>query len=145
MTSISFKMVKVFILNENSCHFISCSACNNSYSLLSFNISRMLNGKNLNIENEDLVHFLITSIFDTLNFLKRCPIFDSSALCLFTKRIIPFEYVDFVSLHWKLHNPYQSRTRKWKWKCSDPSDKISRWPIKRHCEILANYHNSKYK
>ena len=35
MTSISLKMVEVVILSENSCHFVSCSACNNSYFLLS--------------------------------------------------------------------------------------------------------------
>ena len=30
MTSISLKMVQVVILIENSCHFVSCSACNNT-------------------------------------------------------------------------------------------------------------------
>ena len=34
-TSISLKMVKVVILSENSCHFVSYSACNNSCFLLS--------------------------------------------------------------------------------------------------------------
>ena len=34
MTSISLKMVEVVILSENSGHFVSCSACNNSYFLL---------------------------------------------------------------------------------------------------------------
>jgi hypothetical protein len=33
-TSISLKMVEVVILSENSCHFVSCSDCNNSYFLL---------------------------------------------------------------------------------------------------------------
>ena len=42
MTSISLKMVKVFILSENSCHFVSCSPCNNSYFLL--DISHVLDG-----------------------------------------------------------------------------------------------------
>ena len=31
MTSISLKMVEVVILSENSCHFVTCSACNNSF------------------------------------------------------------------------------------------------------------------
>jgi hypothetical protein len=31
----SLKMVEVVILSENSCHFVSCLACNNSYFLLS--------------------------------------------------------------------------------------------------------------
>ena len=35
MTAISLKMVEVVILGENSCHFVSCSACNNIYFLLS--------------------------------------------------------------------------------------------------------------
>ena len=35
MTSILLKMVEVVILSENSCHFVSCSACNNSLFLLS--------------------------------------------------------------------------------------------------------------
>jgi hypothetical protein len=30
MNFISLKMIKVVILSENSCHFVSCSACNNS-------------------------------------------------------------------------------------------------------------------
>ena len=30
MTSISLKIVEVVILSEDSCHFVSCSACNNS-------------------------------------------------------------------------------------------------------------------
>ena len=34
-TSISLKMVEVVILRENSCHFVCCSVCNNSYFLLS--------------------------------------------------------------------------------------------------------------
>ena len=34
MTSISLKIVKLVILNENRCHFVTCSACNNSYFLL---------------------------------------------------------------------------------------------------------------
>ena len=29
MTIISLKLVKVVILSENSCHFVSCSACKN--------------------------------------------------------------------------------------------------------------------
>ena len=36
MTSILLKMVKVVILSENSCHFVSCSACNNNYFLLHY-------------------------------------------------------------------------------------------------------------
>ena len=35
MTSISLKMVEVVILSENSCHFVSFSACNIAYFLLS--------------------------------------------------------------------------------------------------------------
>ena len=35
MRYISPKMVEVVILSENSCHFVRCSACNNSYFLLS--------------------------------------------------------------------------------------------------------------
>ena len=35
MTSISLKMVEVVILSENSGHFVSCSACNYGYFLLS--------------------------------------------------------------------------------------------------------------
>ena len=31
MTTISLKIVEVVILNENSCHFLSCSACNNIF------------------------------------------------------------------------------------------------------------------
>ena len=31
MTYISLKMVKVVILSENNCHFVSCSACKNSF------------------------------------------------------------------------------------------------------------------
>ena len=31
----SLKMVKVVILSENGCHFVSCSTCNNSNFLLS--------------------------------------------------------------------------------------------------------------
>ena len=35
ITSIPLKMVEVVIFSENSCHFVSCSACNNIYLLLS--------------------------------------------------------------------------------------------------------------
>ena len=31
MTPISHKMLKLVIFSENSCHFVSCSVCNNSY------------------------------------------------------------------------------------------------------------------
>ena len=34
MTTISLKMAKVVILSENNCHFVSYSACNNSYFFL---------------------------------------------------------------------------------------------------------------
>ena len=55
--------------------------------------------------------FLITSIFRSLYFLKRCPIFDSSPLH-HEIPIISFGYVfgknhsNFVSPTWKLNNPY---------------------------------------
>ena len=32
---ISLKMVEVVILSKNSCHYVSCLACKNSYFLLS--------------------------------------------------------------------------------------------------------------
>ena len=35
MTSTSLKMVEVVILSENSCDFVSCSACSDSCFLLS--------------------------------------------------------------------------------------------------------------
>ena len=34
MTFISLKMVEVFILRENSCHFVSCSACINGQVII---------------------------------------------------------------------------------------------------------------
>ena len=46
MTTISLKIVEVVILSENTGHFISCSACNNSYIFYSqLEISRLLNGQ----------------------------------------------------------------------------------------------------
>ena len=55
MTSISLKIVKVVILNENSCHFVSCSACSNIYFLLSLRYVTCEMGQLLkfNTENED--------------------------------------------------------------------------------------------
>ena len=59
-------------------------------------------------------HFLITSIFKSLNFLKWCPIFDTSPLTQFSK-FNNFLWVcwflgkslsNFVPPAWKLHNPY---------------------------------------
>ena len=45
MTSISLKMVEVVILIENSCNFVSCSACNNNYVFSSqLEISHVLKG-----------------------------------------------------------------------------------------------------
>ena len=43
MTSILLKMVEVVILSENSCHFVSCSACNNIF-FSQLEISHMLKG-----------------------------------------------------------------------------------------------------
>jgi len=51
MTSISLKMVEVVILCENSCHFVSCSACNNSYFSSQPETSHVLNGTNLKIQH----------------------------------------------------------------------------------------------
>ena len=58
-------------------------------------------------------HFLVTSVFETLYFLKWCPIFDGSTLCLFTKHndflqvfwFVAKNIVNFSSLSWKLDNP----------------------------------------
>jgi hypothetical protein len=46
MTSISLKMVKVVILSENSCHFVSCSACKNSFFLISLKYVPKFNTEN---------------------------------------------------------------------------------------------------
>ena len=61
-------------------------------------------------------NFLITSIFETLNHLKWCPIFDDSPPHQFTKYnnffrgyfflAINLIYLNFVSFPWKLDNPY---------------------------------------
>ena len=61
-------------------------------------------------------HFLITTIFKSLYFLKWCPIFDSSPLLQFSKfnnfiwlqliRFLAKNISNFVSLSWKLHNRY---------------------------------------
>jgi hypothetical protein len=55
MTSISLKMVEVVILTENSCNFVSCSACN-SFFLLSLRQVTCLMGQfpKFNTENGDL-------------------------------------------------------------------------------------------
>ena len=37
-------MVKVVILSEHNYHFVSCSACSNSYFLLTLEIKHVLNG-----------------------------------------------------------------------------------------------------
>ena len=59
-------------------------------------------------------HFLITSTFKSLYFLKWCPIFDTSPLTQFSK-FHNFLWVcwflgknisNFVPTVWKLHNPY---------------------------------------
>ena len=44
MTSISLKIVEVVILSENTGHFVSCSACNNSYFFSLLEISHVING-----------------------------------------------------------------------------------------------------
>ena len=41
MTIISLKIVEVVILSENTGHFVSCSACNNSYFFSSWDKSRV--------------------------------------------------------------------------------------------------------
>ena len=44
MTSISLKIVRVVTLSENSCHFVSWSAFNNSFFSSQLEISHVLNG-----------------------------------------------------------------------------------------------------
>ena len=41
MTYILLKMIKVVILSENNCHFVSCSACNNSNLFSAWDKSRV--------------------------------------------------------------------------------------------------------
>ena len=71
------------------------------YGLSSFNIILIAN-------------FLLFTYFKTLYFLKLCPIFNNSTLCLFTKYniflgvswFLAKNLSNFVSLPWKLDNPY---------------------------------------
>ena len=52
ITSIALKMVEVVILSENSCHFVSCSACNNSYFLILLSsYCHLLNGPTLKVQH----------------------------------------------------------------------------------------------
>ena len=59
-------------------------------------------------------HFLITTIFKSLYFLKWCPIFDTSQLIQFSKFnnflgvrcFFRQKYLKFCTPDWKLHNPY---------------------------------------
>ena len=61
MTSISLKMVEVVTLSENS--FVSCSACNNSYFLLSLG-SHVSNRPKTNTDVEDHdIYSMFTMIF----------------------------------------------------------------------------------
>ena len=63
-------------------------------------------------------HFLITSIFRSLYFLKWCPVFDSSPLHQFSKLdyflcacwFLGKNLSNFVSLSWRLDNPYYHTT-----------------------------------
>ena len=54
LTPISLKMVEVVILSENSCHFVSCSACNINYFELE--ISHLLNGATPKIQHRKSGH-----------------------------------------------------------------------------------------
>jgi len=47
MTSISLKMVEIVVLSENSCHFVSSSAFNNSQ----LEISHVLDGTTTEIQH----------------------------------------------------------------------------------------------
>ena len=69
------------------------------------------------------VHFLITSIFKSLYFLKWCPIFDTSPLTQFSK-FNNFLWVcwflgknisNFVPSAWKLDKPYYHNYRPIRW------------------------------
>ena len=51
VTSISIKIVKFIILSENSCHYVSCSACNQSYFLLHHKMGLMLDGTTPEIQH----------------------------------------------------------------------------------------------
>ena len=50
MTPISLKMVKVVILSENSCHFVTCSSCYNIF-FSQLEISYVSNGTTPEIQD----------------------------------------------------------------------------------------------
>ena len=52
MRSISLKMVQIVILSENSCHFVSCSAFNNSLFSSQLEISHVLHGTTPEIQHK---------------------------------------------------------------------------------------------
>ena len=69
MTYISLKMVKVVILSENSCHFVSCSALTTVIFFSARDKSRVKwdNNPKHTIQNRSLNQFIFSQTFD--NFL----------------------------------------------------------------------------